>query len=214
MPGRTARPGHNGPMPDAWPQPPYLDPDALAADAATSLRRDAAPRSPLAGWLGERVPPERLAAVEQHADLDPAVLARIRAYPVTPLLGATFEVADLDDTAARLQALLHERLPGIDWQVPDSLAGPLGKYLIVHTSLAAPPNEAVPEPMALELYAACVAVDGVPLDSAEGQAWYQRFIARDPRRSSTHALGRLRFELRAATCANVSYPGLQVPFYL
>lgn len=206
-------------MPVAVPlPPPFLDPLALRADAEAQQRRAQGPCSArvtgLAAALGARCDTAVLRAVEQHADLEPEVLACIVAYPVTTLLGASFELVELDDGAAQLQALLVEALPGHDWQVPTDLAGPLSKYLMLHTSLAAPPNEAVPEPMALELYAACVAVDGVALESAEGQAWYRRFVARDPRRSTLHALGRLRFEVRAATYANISYPGLGVPFYL
>lgn len=194
--------------------PPELDADALRADANAQYRRSEAPHSPLARHLGLRCSLETLAAVQQHADLAPDVLARIVAYPVTPLLGTGFDVVDLGDTADRLHRLLCEHLPEVDWQVPGNLAGPLGKYLIVHTSLAAPPNTAVPEPMALELYAACVSVDGVSLDTPDGRAWYHGFIAHDARRFSPRALGTLHFEVRAATYANISYPGLQVPFYL
>ena len=201
-------------MSHAPPLPPFLDPGDLRADAQAQQRREAAPHSPMAPHLGDRCGAAVLAAVEQYADLEPDVLARIVAYPVVALAGAGFDLADLDEGPERLQRLLHERLPGLGWQVPGDLAGPLGKYLILHTSLAAPPNQAVPEPMALEVYAACVSVDGVALDSTEGQAWYRRFVARDTRRSSAHALGTLRFEVRAATYANISYPSLQVPFYL
>jgi hypothetical protein len=195
------------------PLPPFLDPDALRDDAAAQQARALPPQAAVAGQIGERVDEATLAAVEQHADLAPEVLARIAAWPLPALLGATLELVNLGEAAAALQQLLRSRVPGIDWQVPDDLGGPLARYLMLHTSLAAPPNEAVPEPMALEVYAACVSVDGVRLDTSEGEAWYRGFLAREARHS-LHALGRLRFEVRAATWSNVSYPGVGVPFYL
>lgn len=202
-------------MPVDAPPPPFLDPEALRADAEARQRRDQPPRSPLAALLGGRVDAATLGGIEQHADLPPEVLHRIAAWPVMPLLGATLELVDLEEAASGLHRLLCTHAPGVAWQVPDDLAGPLHKYLILHTSLAAASNDTVPEPMALEVYAACVSVDGVRLDSAEGDTWRREVLARDTRHGGgLHALGRLRFELRAATWANVSYPGVGVPFYL
>lgn len=194
--------------------PPYLPPDALRDDAESAQRRAQAPRSPIAGHLGARYPAAEVAAVEQLADLEPATLHAIVAFPVPSLTGVTFDVVDFDTAGDLLQQVLHDHLPGFDWQVPPDWRGPLAKYLILHTSLAAPPNDAVPEPMALEVHAEAVAVDGVPLHSAEGEAWYQGFLMRDSRHGTLHALGTVRFRIRVATYANVSYPGIGVPFYL
>lgn len=194
--------------------PPFLDPDTLRDDATAQRGRALVPQAPIAARLGERVDEATLASVEQHADLPPEVIERIVAWPLPALLGATLELVDLRDAARALQQLLRERLPEIDWQVPDDLDGPLARYLMLHTSLAAPPNDAVPEPMALEVYAPCVSVDGVRLDTPEGEAWYRGFLAREARHGGLHALGRLRFEVRAATWSNISYPGVGVPFYL
>lgn len=194
--------------------PPFLDAACLSATAAVQARRALAPRGALAGRLGERHDVQALEQVEPLSDLEPAERERIVAFPVPALVGATFELVDLDEAGDRLQALLHERLPGFDWQVPPDWRGPLAKYLLLHTSLAAPPNEAVPEPMALEVYAQAVAVDGVPLDSAEGRAWYEGFLQRDAGVGMARAVGTVRFTVRTATYANVSYPGVGVPFYL
>lgn len=194
--------------------PPFLDPETLPDDGHTLQRRTLAPQAPIVQHLGARFERAQLAAVEQHADLSDEVLAHIAAWPVTTLHGATLELVDLTEAAIGLQRLLRACVPEVAWEVPDDLAGPLGKYLVLHTSLAAPPNEAVPEAMALEVHATCVSVDGVRLETAEGQAWYREFLARDTRHGALHALGRLRFEVRAATWANVSYPGIGVPFYL
>lgn len=197
------------------PLPLFLDPATLRDDAAADRGRALPPQAPpLAGLLGERIDATTLAAVEQHADLEPEVLGRITAWPLPALLGTALELVDLSDAAEALQQLLRQRVPGVDWQVPGDLDGPLARYLMLHTSLAAPPNDAVPEPMALEVYAACVSVDGVRLDSPEGEAWHRGFLAREARHGALRALGRLRFEVRAATWANVSYPGVGVPFYL
>lgn len=194
--------------------PPYLDPAFLRDDAESTQRRAQAPRSPIAGHLGARYPAAEIAAVEQLADLDPPALDHIVAFPVSSLIGVTFDVVDFDAAGDMLQQVLHAHLPGFDWQVPPDWRGPLAKYLILHTSLAAPPNDAVPEPMALEVHAGAVAVDGVPLQSAEGEAWYQGFLMRDSRHGTLHALGTVRLRIRAATYANISYPGIGVPFYL
>jgi hypothetical protein len=139
----------------------------------------------------------------------------IRAYQVLPLIGATFSCDRDSELANAIEALLAERCPGFDWRLEREarLSAPLRKYGIIHTSIAAPPDETTGQPMALELLAEVVRVGRDA--TGPGARWIDGWRSRHG-----DDYGRVEvaepFELaiRAATYANVCYPGIDVPLYL
>lgn len=164
------------------------------------------PQGPLQGLVGPRID-ARETDSEKLEEASEELLSRIAAWPVLPLVGASFEVKSVDHIADAVRELLGSKLPGIDWWVHEDWRGPFEKYGIVHGSMPAPPNPATGEPMALELYgkAEVPRISGPmrsPFESrprGEGQA-----AVRYP----------VRVVIRAATYANITFPGFGVPFYM
>src|SRR5262249_6049335 len=114
--------------------------------------------------------------------------------------------------------VLRERCPGIDWETPEVSDGPLRKYLILHTSVPAPPDEATGQPMALEVYGRLVASDEIDPNSPEGrrvieEPWAPRGAGPSHEERYPPLEGELALVLETATYANVRYPGVRVPFY-
>lgn len=131
-----------------------------AAFALSELRPrpdyDPDPRSiPLGGaggMLGPRLTSDQLFDEDHHLDTDYPLLSRVVAYPLLPLIGASFAVKSADDIGPALRKVFLERLPGLRWVVKDDWAGPFSKYKIVHGSLPAPPHPLTKEAMSLEVF--------------------------------------------------------------
>ena len=158
----------------------------------------------MAPFLGDRFSVTQLD--NEYADDDERELfALIRAYPVTSLVGVSLSANDELNLPDALEALLGQHCPDIGWQVERDLSGPLRKYGILHTSVAAPADETTGQPMALEVFAR----------PAMGVAsWAQRRTERD-QDSYTHVPvdEPIELKMRAATYANICYSGVDVDLY-
>jgi hypothetical protein len=106
----------------------------------------------MAPFLGNRFSMTRLDN-EFVEDDERDFLALIRAYPVVSLIGALLSANDELDLRDSLEALLGQHCAGLGWHVRRDVSGPLRKYGILHTSVAAPADETTGQPMALEVFA-------------------------------------------------------------
>lgn len=173
---------------------------------------------PMAPLLGPRFPLERLKRSSWYPEVDEeerAVASLVRAYPVTGLLGARVGCARDGELADRLAELVEERCPGHTLRVDGKrLTGPLRKCGLVHTSVDAPADETTGQPMALELYGELVELDGRPIGPGVG-AWFDAWRGRQGEDYDLVEVAEaFTVELRAATYANVLYPGIDVPLYM
>ncbi|WP_425258170.1 hypothetical protein ACPOLB_21940 [Rubrivivax sp. RP6-9] len=151
--------------------------------------------------------PERLDYVGREA------LARVHAWPVLPLEGTSFRVERSQDIAASIRRVIGSALPGIDWWIPEYWDGPFEKYGFLHSAIAAPPNDATGEAMALELFGES---DGAMAPGSDEWCAAMDEWARRGRVEADRPLGvRLPSTVRitVATYANILYPGIGVPFY-
>ncbi len=196
-----------------------------ARDLAASFPEASAvrPQGAMASYLGARFAVHDLDDEDKVIDEERQFLPLVRAFPVVPLLGATFKFSSEADIGERLRQLLALRLPGIEWELNSDWNGApaFRKYQLVHVSLAAPPDLATGQPMSLELYGRLQFVDGLRLDSKAGRAWSERRIdayceaqARKPRELPPVEGSEFFMALEAATYSNVQYPGVGVPFYM
>ncbi len=183
-----------------------------AQDLPAGPSSSATPGGPMAAHLGDRLSVDQLE--DEDRLITPELAGRIRAWPVRSLVGTVFVAEDSKDLARALQTHVqqHLRLPV---RVTDDGFGGPGKYMHVHTSAATPPDPSTGASMFLELYGHIAMVAEHDLRTLEGSLWQRQFrldarehhgIARLP--------GRLVVRLEAATWANVSYPGFDVPFYM
>src|SRR5262245_60006447 len=124
-----------------------LDADRLTLAPAL---RQAPARGAIARLLGRRFTAEELWDEDRHGEHDRPLLALVRAYQVPALVRATFTMASSSELRPAVEHLLARRLPGIPWDTDGVSDGPFLKYLIVHASLPAPPDEATGQAMALE----------------------------------------------------------------
>jgi hypothetical protein len=201
--------------------------DVASLDEATRRRwwevRALEPAGPMRAFLGERVSVEELrrsdmsavAAALDDPDAGPEavgdeLLASIRAYRVPALIGQSFTLASSRELQAEVARLLTGCLPDVAWDVTGLRSGPLHKYLIVHGCLAAPLDHATGQPMALELFADTLAIDGRPVDQAVRLERSRAFL----RDADAAIEARLELRIEAATWANLAYAGVGVPFYL
>jgi hypothetical protein len=174
------------------------------------------PTGAMAAYIGRRYTSKEIGrAYEEHV---PGARA-VRAFEVPSLIGHRFAVTSPSQVQSVIRQTLTENLPGIEWDVPSDWAGPLLKYQLLHKSIPAPPDEATGQPMALELFAEMVQIDGLPVDSGPGTERIERYREAYRQASSSDAElppleGYMLFEVRAATYSNVMYPGAGVPFYL
>jgi hypothetical protein len=202
-----------------WPEAVY-SPGDLDSRPWLARQRRLPLCGPMARFVGAPVPAHRLPGHDDRTPHDAAPLPdRVIAYPVVALASARFDVARSADLPAAVACLLAERLPGLDWWVPDDWDGPFLKSLIVHHSLPAPPHPVTGEPMALELFGRVVRAGGVDLDSRAGLAWRlerrNRVFQALPLRQPPPPLDvQVTVEVCAATYANLTHPGVGVPFYL
>jgi hypothetical protein len=172
----------------------------------------------MAPFLGRRLSVEEIANAASIEVRDPNELAEIRkcaelvrAFQVTPLLGLVYEVAGLEDFSPALNRTLSQHLRGISWDASPRL-GPLQKYHILHTSMAAPVDETTGERMALEVFGHLVkdnALDPSMTGRQDGEQ-PQRVVL--PR--GELPVGPFAIKVQVATYANVRYPRVGVPFYL
>ena len=180
----------------------------------------------MAPFLGRRYRAEEIAlalcnATDNLDDPDPARVLPVRAFEVPPLLGAIFRGDGEEGLGDGLLRLLDERLPGIAWRPCPISIGALRKYLFVHLHVPAPPDETTGEPMGLEVCGDLISVSGIRIRTAEGEAWHRERREREDRQSRTQGTpgllpveGRLEIEITSATYANISNPGIGVPFYM
>lgn len=168
----------------------------------------------MAPWLGRRYSVEELDDADRVFDEDRPILSLVRAYEVPGLLGTEVGFGRDKGIADSLHVLLHAVMPGVPWALDGrSLWGPLEKYGIVHTSIAAPADEQTGQPMSLEICANLVEVDGFRLDTPEGEQWIEQNIWSRDRHEPLPGSG-FKVRLIAATYANVACPGVGVPFYM
>jgi hypothetical protein len=160
----------------------------------------------MAPFLGDRFSVTQLD--NEFADDDERELfALIRAYPVTSLVGVPLSANGELELPDALQALLRQHCPGIDWLVERDLSGPLRKYGLLHTSVAAPPDETTGQPMALEVFARPTrtsAASWAQLRRERYQDAYPHIPVDEP----------IEVQMRATTYANIPYPGVDVDFYI
>lgn len=149
-----------------------LRPQDLAA--LPPLARQIRPTGAMAAHLGRQYTVAELDDEDKIMEEDRRFLPLVRAYEVSPLLGATFTIRNAQEIGAALGRLLEEKLPGIGWQLKDQWLPAFAKYQLVHTSLAAPPDLATGQAMALEIYGQLWSVDGMLLNTPEGRAWLMR----------------------------------------
>jgi lipoate-protein ligase A len=140
--------------------------------------------------------------------------ARIRAFDVPALAGATFTVKRLSEVAPALHALVCERLPGIPWGpldffLPGHLLGPIKKYGLIHTDFEAPVDETTQAPMVLELHGFLIEVNGQP----SGRAPFRHLRLSAGETLEDVTFESLVFRLERATYANTDNPGIGVSFY-
>ena len=164
-------------------------------------------------YLGPRHSNADLVSEDFERTADSPEVCLVRAWPVPRLLGAPVAASDEAGLARVLETLLWDRLPGIDWRVPEISLGPLRKYGMLHTSVAAPVDETTGQPMALEIYGDVILLDG---RSTSGQWWTVRGlgIAEFFTTLDRPLAGTLDIRIDVATYANVCFPGFGVPFYL
>lgn len=196
----------------AWPEAPHSPRDLGVPDSLWAKLVPPRVEGPLKGLVGSRIHPgERSGTLDEY---DPPVRnrGRIDAWPVLPLRGADFTIETPADIARALRRLLSEKLPGLDWWVPEDWLGPFEKYGMVHGSLPAPPNPATGQPMALEIFG---------MDSGGGirstafrkamHRWRSGKAKDEDRPPVVRYPARVIIEV--ATYANVAFPGFGVPFY-
>lgn len=186
----------------------FVQPQDLPAGPPSRV----APGGPMTPHLGDRVSAELLKDEDMLISEELAV--RIRAWPVRTLIGTVFVANDHKDIARALQGHVQKHLR-VPVRVPDGQFGGPGKYMHVHASAATPPDPSTGASMFLELYGHIAIVGEHDLRTIEGALW-QRQFRRDAREHHGVARlpGRLVVRLEAATWANVSYPGFDVPFYM
>ena len=166
---------------------------------------------PMMSYLGPRHSNADLISEDFERTADSPEVCLVRAWPVPRLIGAPL-ASDEAGLARVLEILLWDRLPGIDWRVPEIDVGPLRKYGMLHTAVAAPVDEVTGQPMALEIHGDVILLDGRP---ARGDWWTVRgfsiaefFVGFD-----RPVAGALDIRIDVATYANVCLPGFGVPFY-
>lgn len=167
------------------------------------------PTGPIAAHLGPRYTLDVLREQEFHPEGDEPYLSRIRAFAVPALIGGKVVIQRDTELPGAIAHLLTERLPGGNWNSTEVnlklsskyLLARFRKYSIVHECLPAPEDLGTNQAMALEIYGELVSIDG--------QAGLQfRYDL------ETEVIGTMIVEIRAATYANVSCLGVNMPFYL
>jgi hypothetical protein len=159
----------------------------------------------MAPFLGDRFSMQQLER-EYFDDDEYERLSLVRAYPVTSLVGVPLNANGELNLPDAVEALLRQHCPGIDWQVEHDLSGPLRKYGVLHTTVAAPPDETTGQPMALEVFArpAMGVASWAERRSERYQDAYPGVPIDEP----------IELQMRAATYANIRHSGVDVDFYL
>jgi hypothetical protein len=173
----------------------------------------ARPGGPMAALLGDRVAAEALTYGDEP--LDPVLATRVRAWLVPSLIGTAFVAADEADIARALEVHVQGIL-GVPVLIRrDQQPMAYRKYMHVHVSAPTPPDSSTGQPMFLELYGPLAIAAEYDLRTVEGAAWQQKYRPRVTVLDEPAELpGPLVFWLSAATWANISYPGVDVPFYM
>lgn len=168
-------------------------------------------------FLGRQLSVDELTNSETLCDEPLQLLHRVRAFPVLPLVGVLFQISDESQFSSTLFGLLRERLPGIEWEQKEISLAALHKYLIWHTSIAAPPDPATGQPMAIELYGDLIRFNDIILNSPDGMqwrdAWREKYLCCQDE-SQLVLAGNLELNINVATYSNLLYPGVGVPFYM
>lgn len=174
----------------------------------------------MARFLGDQYSIEQLSDTEDfeyYSKEEQDAIAAIRAFPIKSLIGAELHANGESDLAIQLGALLRQCCPGVEWQVDRDLSGPLRKYGLLHTSLAAPSDDTTGQTMALEVFANTIQLGDHDFAAPGAETWMGLQIERYPGRleyAEAPIDEPLTLRIKAATYANVSYPGVGVGFYM
>jgi len=158
-------------------------------DARPFAGTDERPAGPMAPHVGGRFAPADFD--QEDGVFGSEELVRVAAWPVSALIGRRIVVVERQGLAAAVLEVVRAALPGFPWEIARDLRGAWDKYGIVHVSMAAPPEASGGRPMALEFF-------------AQADDWAPGAPVSLP----------ATVTVRAATYANVAFPGVGVPFYL
>lgn len=193
---------------------PKNEPPSDAAGLRGELRRnEVKPAGAMAPYLGRRYTEEELFDEDRVWGDAAKRLVLVRAYEVPVLMGRSLTFRSAEDVKLAVAQLLAEHVPGFRWAVKDDWSGALQKYGMLHSSLSAPPDLATGEPMALELYADLVEVDGLRTGTAAFEHW-QALARKALADGTTLSWDTATAVVGQATYANIAYPGVGVPFYM
>ncbi len=174
------------------------------------------PRGLMSPYLGKRYSVEELFDNElDDSEKQKSIpqLKLVRAYEITPLIHATFSIAHENELPAALEKLLKLKLPNINLTAcDDNWRVVFRKYLFFHQTLPAPMDTLTLQPMGIELYGRLKKLNGIDLDSPEGDEWMMK--NRISFNLNNEVVGDMTLEVQAATYANVQFPGINVPLYL
>jgi len=104
-------------------------------------------------YLGSQYDSMKIAEANQEFEEDTTGYRYLRAFPVSPLIGAEFKVKGDTELASGLRDLLNQILLPIEFEKVEVNPLVLRKYHFIHTSVPAPPDVATSQPMAIEIYA-------------------------------------------------------------
>jgi hypothetical protein len=194
-----------------WPEPPI---DARRLPRTDRALRTSLPRGPLARYLGQHIDISAETGPDILDFVGAEALARVRAWPVLPLQGASFFVQRTQDIASALRSLLASVLPGIDWWVPEHWDGPFEKYGLLHNSFVAPPNENTGEAMVIEVFGE--AEHSVPHGSDECARAMASWVKQGMNEAERPLGVRLptTVHISVANYVNVRCSGVGIPFYM
>jgi hypothetical protein len=169
-------------------------------------------RPPVGGAMARRTGrPYTRSELALSEYLAPRELDGVRAFPVPSLVGAQLAAETEAELPAALEALLGRRLCVADWHVAPGIEGPLRKYGLLHTSIAAPPDERRHEAMWLEITGDLVVLGGQPL--GDGSDWWEVRQWDATTRLDTALAGPIEIRISSATYSNHLHTGVGVPFY-
>jgi hypothetical protein len=172
----------------------------------------------LADFVGPQYPADTMEDLDCYDREEFVLLKLVRAFPVPCLMNQSFTVANPIGAIAGLMNLIRTRLPHICWnEDPEPSIGALHKYGLLHTSIAAPPDLATGQNMALELCGYITYFNNVEFESAQGQEYINQLRMIDWIDPKTTLypdwLQSITIEIKQATYANICYPGINVPLY-
>lgn len=159
---------------------------------------------------GQAGAPHDRAALEASEFLLPEQVDSIKAYSVPGLVGVSIVAPDEDDLYGAIESMLLERVCDFGWHVQPRIEAPLRRYGLLHTSLAAPPDDGM-GPMWLELAGTVLALGGVQVAP---RSWFEIYPFDLHGPYDEPLPGPIEVRIDVATYANDRYPGVGVPPYV